>query len=137
MKIFVLLDFEHTEILLKLLKFGLVGISGMLIDFSITWFFKEKLRLNKYLANTAGFSFAVISNFIFNYRWTFAANSNVSVSLLRFFLIALAGLAINNTVIWFFNDRNKINFYLSKAFAIAVVFIWNFGLNYLYNFHSR
>ena len=53
---------ETTEaIFFKLLRFGVVGLSGMVIDFSITWLVKERLRWNKYLANTFGFSLAVIA----------------------------------------------------------------------------
>lgn len=48
---------------IKIVKFGLVGFSGLLIDFGTTYFFKEKLNSNKYLANAFGFCIAVISNF--------------------------------------------------------------------------
>jgi putative flippase GtrA len=45
-----------SEILLwKFLKFCIVGSSGMVVDFGTTWFLKEKVRVNKYLANSAGF----------------------------------------------------------------------------------
>lgn len=134
MKFYVhLLD---IQVLVKLLKFGLVGLTGMGVDFSITWLGKEKLHINKYIANSAGFSVAVLSNFLLNYYWTFSSKSNFTSSLAKFVLIAVAGLLINNLVIYFFNDRKYLNFYVSKALAIVVVFFWNFGLNYLFNFHS-
>ncbi len=44
----------------KIVRFGIVGLSGMCIGFLITWICKEKIKLKKYIANTAGFSFAVI-----------------------------------------------------------------------------
>ena len=32
--------------ILKFLKFGVVGFSGVFVDFGITWLFKEKVKLN-------------------------------------------------------------------------------------------
>ena len=109
----------------------------MCIDFSITWLCKEKGKLNKYVANTAGFSVAVISNFFLNYVWTFqGTNSSIPSSLERFILFAIIGLALNNFFVYLFTDLASLNFYLSKALAIACVFVWNFSSNYFFNFHS-
>lgn len=121
----------------KLLRFGIVGLSGLCIDFFITWFCKEKIGWNKYLANSAGFSVAVISNFFFNYNWTFrGADNPVSTALGLFILFALMGLLLNNLLIYLFTKSGAINFYLAKAIAIAGVFFWNFTANYFFNFHS-
>jgi hypothetical protein len=35
----------------RFLKFGLVGLGGMVIDFSVTRVCKKKLQLNKYISN--------------------------------------------------------------------------------------
>ncbi len=53
-------------IAIKFLKFLLVGVSGLIIDFSLTFLCKEKLLFNKYVANSIGFSMAQISNFLLN-----------------------------------------------------------------------
>ena len=42
--------------IVKMIKFGLVGLMGMVIDFGITWLCKEKLKWNKYVANSCGFT---------------------------------------------------------------------------------
>ena len=39
----------------KFLKFCIVGGSGVIIDFGITFVCKELLKLNKYAANSLGF----------------------------------------------------------------------------------
>ena len=65
--------------IIKFIKFLLVGLSGMIIDFSATYICKEKLRLNKYIANSLGFSLAAVSNFILNRHYTFNSNNpNIS-----------------------------------------------------------
>lgn len=122
-------------VIVKFLKFCVVGFSGMLIDFGTTWLLKEKGRLNKYIANSTGFIMAATSNYIWNRIWTFnSKNDEIAVEYLSFILISVAGLGINNLVIYLFSDKLKLNFYLSKLIAIGVVTLWNFALNFLITF---
>ena len=122
-------------LLLKFLKFCVVGFSGMVIDFSTTWLLKEKAKVNKYVANSTGFILAATSNYIWNRIWTFQSeNSQIAVEYFSFILISIAGLGINNFVIYLLNDRLKINFYLSKLLAIGVVTVWNFLMNFIITF---
>ncbi len=51
-------------LLSKFIKFGLVGLSGMVIDFFFTWLCKEKLRWNKFISNSIGFILAATSNYV-------------------------------------------------------------------------
>lgn len=128
-------DRLHSDFIEKFLKFGVVGFSGIFVDFGVTYLCKEKLKIHKYIANSLGFILATISNYLLNRYWTF--NTGQSAQLVQFgkFVgIAMVGLAINNLLIYLFNDRLKINFYISKAFAIVIVSIWNFLGNYLYTF---
>jgi putative flippase GtrA len=121
---------------LKFLKFGIVGFSGVFVDFGITWFTKEKLRIQKYVANAIGFSSAASTNYILNRIWTFeSTNPRVMVEYTEFFVISLIGLGINTLVLWLLVSRFRINFYISKLFAIGVVTIWNFLANVLITFN--
>jgi putative flippase GtrA len=119
----------------KFLKFCLVGFSGMIIDFGTTWLLKEKIKINKYLANSTGFILAASSNYLFNRFWTFhSVNPRVASEYVSFISISLVGLAINNLIIYMLNEKFRLNFYLSKLFAIGVVTVWNFFMNYLITF---
>jgi len=119
-----------TDTLGRLLRFGMVGFSGILIDFSITWLCKEKLKLNKFTANAAGFTLAVISNYMLNRVWTFKNTSpDIFKQFTWFLLIGIVGLAINTGILYLLHEKRKFPFYLSKAAAIAFVFCWNFAAN--------
>lgn len=123
------------ELIIKFLKFGIVGLSGTALDFLFTWICKEKLKWNKFISNSIGFSIAATSNYILNRIWTFESNNpEVSREYLSFFFISSIGLALNNLFVFLFNEKLKFNFYLSKAFAITLVAIWNFIPNYLFTF---
>ncbi len=120
----------------ELLKFGVVGISGIVVDFFITWLFKEKLKVNKYIANGAGFSFAVINNFLWNRYWTFGNNIQpFAEQFLKFAGVSIVGLIINTLLLMLFVKYVKINFYIIKLIVIGLVFLWNFSINYLFTFH--
>ena|SRR5690554_816434 len=122
--------------ILKFIKFSIVGLSGVFIDFLITWFTKERLKWNKYIANSLGFITAASSNYILNKFWTFQTYKNEMLfEYISFVSIALVGLAINNLIIYFLTNKYQINFYLSKIIAIIIVTIWNFLANYFYTFN--
>ena len=118
------------RLILKLIKFCLVGFSGLIIDFGTTYILKEKLRLNKYLSNIIGFILAASSNYILNKIWTFSNNeSDILKQFSLFISIAIIGLIINNIIIYALTKRFNLNFYVSKMIAICIVTLWNFFMN--------
>ena len=120
---------------LKMIKFGLVGLVGMMIDFGVTWLCKEKLKWNKYVANGCGFTLAVTSNYIINRHWTFTSNNPLWLKeFIIFLMVSLIGLLLNTSFLYFFHQKKDRNFYIAKFMAILVVFIWNFLANYFFNF---
>ncbi len=122
-------------IVMRFIRFGIVGASGMIVDFGVTWLCKEKLRWNKYVSNSLGFILAASNNYFWNRLWTFHSES---VEIVReystFVLIALVGLGLNNLIIWLLHEKAHLNFYLSKLIAIGCVMIWNFSMNYVFTF---
>lgn len=125
------------EIGLKFLKFGTVGLTGLIIDFCITFLVKEKLRWNKYLANSLGFAFAATSNYLLNKAWTFQDTNPYALSQFsKYIFIALIGLIINNLIVYLLINKKKMTFYWAKLIAIAIVVIWNFVANYNFTFVS-
>ncbi len=119
----------------KFIKFSVVGFFGTVIDFSITFFLKEKIKINQYFANAAGFLLAASFNYVFNRIWTFSSeNLHVFSEYSKFILISFIGLIINHLTLKFFNKNLNYNFYFSKFFAIVVVVLFNFFGNYFYTF---
>jgi putative flippase GtrA len=122
-------------IILKFLRFAIVGFSGLLIDFGITYFIREKLKLNEYLANGIGFFVAATNNFFMNRSWTFSSQDPEMLTQYgRFIFFALIGLAINSGIVWFLHGQQKRNFYVSKGIATVIVTLWNFLSNFFYTF---
>jgi putative flippase GtrA len=129
------LSFFNKTLILKFIKFGIVGVSGVLVDFGFTFLCKEILKIPKYVANAIGFTIAASSNYYFNRIWTFHShNPEVAIEYSKFICISLVGLGINTLILWILVSKYKKNFYISKLFAIAVVTIWNFFINTLITF---
>lgn len=130
----------------QFIKFAFVGATGTVVDFGTTWFMKEKMRQNKYLANSAGFLIAATTNFVLNRLWTFhSTNPDIAGEYFQFMFIALIGLSINNGVIYSFSQKwaNRLfirfaayRFYISKLIATGIVVLWNFFMNYFFTFAS-
>ncbi len=124
-------------IVYKLLKFMLIGIGGTSIDFGITYLLKEKVKLNKYIANSIGYVSAATSNYIFTRMWAFEnTNPDILTQYLIFVTISLIGLALMNLFIWIFHEKFKMNFYAAKVVALLMVLIWTFSAHYTITFSS-
>lgn len=125
----------NTTVIISIIKFGITGLSGMVVDFGTTWLIREKLKWNQYFANTCGFTLAVINNYLINRYWTFESSQYWVPEFGRFVLFSVIGLLLNNLLLFLFHEKAGIRFYFSKVMAIGVVFIWNFLTNWLFNFH--
>ena len=118
---------------LQFIKFCVVGGTGVVVDFGITFLFKEKLKLNKYIANSLGFMAAASTNYLLNRWWTFRSHDpEVAQQYVQFVGISAIGLILNNIIIYLLNDKARLNFYLSKLIAIGLVTLWNFFMNYYF-----
>ncbi len=118
------------DLIFKFLKFGVVGFSGVFVDFGITWVCKEWIKIQRFVANAIGFSVAATSNYFLNRIWTFEShNPHMMIEFSQFFIISMIGLVINTIIIWMLDRRFSVNFYLAKLFAIGIVTLWNFAAN--------
>ena len=118
-----------------LLKFALVGMLGVIINFSSTWILKEIVIVNKYLSNATGYSLAMSVNFFLNKIWTFSNGYEIIlVQILKFLLVISVGVLLNHLIVYYFHEKSKMNFYFSKLTAVAIVFVWNFSMHSYFTF---
>ncbi|TVQ38325.1 MAG: glycosyltransferase [Wenzhouxiangella sp.] len=111
-------------------KFGLVGLSGMLVDLLIFHFLLSSgARLGS--AHVASFVVATLTNFALNYRWTFSgdaqADMKLSLRYLRFFTVAILALMMRGGVLVLLVQV----FNLPPMLAIFPAIVVTAGVNYL------
>ncbi len=122
-------------------KFGVVGIIGSVVDFSILNLCIQIFGMPKWLANTFSFTAAVISNFTWNRLWTFPESRTKPLlpQMGQFFVVNLGGYVINQVIFlsldhYVFASWGTWGYNVSKAIAIGVVLFWNFGINRIWTY---
>ena len=117
------------------LKFSISGICGVSINFSLTYFLKEKLHLNKYFSSSIALSIALITNYILNRIWTFQLYYEpIYYQFFKFLLVIIVSVFLNHMIVYLFHKYLKINFYYSKLIAVLLVFFWNFIMHSFFTF---
>jgi putative flippase GtrA len=125
----------NQAFIFKIIKFGIVGFLGFVIDFGLTFVFKEKLKMNKFMANAMGFLISAVVNFTVNRIWTFENhNPDLAMQFGKFMAIASVALMLNSFIIYILNGKIRINFYVSKIIAVLFVMFYNFIMNSLFTF---
>ncbi len=110
------------------LKYVLVGLICMVIDFGVTWLLLPSVHL--LVANSIGFLVANAANFLLAHRWVFQSKvpSSQSVSTyMAVLLVSLVGLALSNLVVWVSISLWGAHFLIGKFLAASIGLIWNFG----------
>jgi dolichol-phosphate mannosyltransferase len=119
----------------QLLKFGLVGGSGYLINLAVFAVLAGNLGVYHSVAAIGAFAVAVTNNFLWNRHWTFArGDGRASFQAVRFFAISIASLAINLVVLEGLLASELCGELTAQAIAVAVAMPFNFLGNKLWTF---
>ncbi|MEM1291217.1 MAG: glycosyltransferase family 2 protein [Cyanobacteria bacterium P01_H01_bin.162] len=117
-------------------QFALVGFSGLLVDYSVFYLLFSQWGVGLTTSNVLSAEVAILNNFLWNDAWTFADLSQRQRGWqcrfqrwLKFNLICLAGLVLNTLIVNILFNLFGVNAYLAKLVAIALVTLWNFGVN--------
>ena len=118
----------------QLVKFGLVGGSGYLINLAVFAVLSEDFALQHSLAAIGAFCVAVSSNYAWNRRWTFGPGSGPArFEAARFFAVSLAALVVNLAALELFVAADMPGLQ-AQALAVAIAMPFNFLGNKLWAF---
>jgi putative flippase GtrA len=119
----------------QLLKFGLVGGSGYLINLAVFAVLSGNLGVHHSIAAIGAFAVAVTNNFLWNRHWTFGPGASpASFQAARFFAVSMASLAINLVVLEALVASGSCGELTAQAIAVAVAMPFNFLGNKLWTF---
>jgi putative flippase GtrA len=119
----------------QLIRFGLVGASGYLINLGVFAFLSGNLGVHHLIAAVGAFAVAVSSNFFWNRHWTFAAgDGHAGFQAARFFAVSIAALLINLAVLEALVGGTSLGELGAQAIAVAVAMPFNFLGNKLWTF---
>jgi dolichol-phosphate mannosyltransferase len=119
----------------QLLKFGLVGGSGYLINLAVFAVLAGNVGAQHAVAAIGAFAVAVTNNFLWNRYWTFGPGSGpASFQAARFFAVSLASLALNLIMLEALVASGSVSELAAQAIAVAVAMPFNFLGNRLWTF---
>lgn len=119
---------------LQLLKFGVVGGSGYLINLGVFAFLSGNLGVFHDVAAIGAFCVAVTSNFLWNRYWTFGPGEGLAhMQAARFLAVSIACLVINLVVLELLVGSGMGEL-TAQAIAVAVAMPFNFLGNKLWTF---
>jgi dolichol-phosphate mannosyltransferase len=113
-------------------KFALVGLSGLLVNEVLLYLLTEFAGLYFVVSSIAAVEVSIITNFALNERWTFKDSSKTDKSLKRFAKynsFSLVGMTINVALLFVFTSVLGVYYLVSNALAVVAVFFWNYFVN--------
>jgi putative flippase GtrA len=113
------------------LKFNAVGIAGVGVQLAVLAALKTGFALHYLAATLLAVEAAVLHNFFWHQRWTWAdrafRRSGAARRLLRFHIgngmISIAG---NLVLMWLFVDKLHVHYFLANILAISTCSLVNF-----------
>jgi putative flippase GtrA len=144
----------NTKERIRFIRFISVGAIGAVVDFGIMNLLSKLFSFPLILAGTISFICAIISNFIFNRFWTYPDSRSrpVSMQLIMFFIVNVAGLAIRLPILHFLEPpmqklSEQFTYFipltstflgknLTLAVAVSVVMLWNFFINRYWTYND-
>jgi dolichol-phosphate mannosyltransferase len=116
----------------RLIRFGLVGISGIVVNTAILWTLVHRTGLAVPLASMLATEVAIISNFLLNDRWTFRAGARrhgVWLRLLPFNGVALGGMVLTAVLLTTLTNYAGLPLLIANVLAVGGAMIWNYVMN--------
>ena len=119
----------------QLFKFGVVGVSGYVVNLTTFVLLIEIWHIHLVLAAVGAFAVAVTNNFVWNRYWTFhAAEAHPAFQAARFLIVSVAALGVNLGVLALLVALAGAPAVPAQALAVAIAMPLNFIGNKLWTF---
>lgn len=116
----------------RLVRFGLVGLSGVLVNAAILWSLTEVASWHYLIGAAIATEVSILTNFALNDRWTFRDSWTAtpwSRRAARYNGVALAGLTISLAVLAVLTTVLRMHYMVANLAAIGAATLWNFPVN--------
>lgn len=121
-------------------RFGIVGASGVLVNYALLYLLAELGGLNHLAAAVLATEAAILSNFVFNNLWTFGdvrPRTSWRRRAMQYNLFCLGGLVISVIVLAGLTYILHIHYLIANIFAIGVATFWNYTANHWWTWPAR
>jgi putative flippase GtrA len=123
---------------LQLVRFGLVGGVGFVVNLAVYTLFVHGVGVEYRVASIVAWMVAVANNFVLNRHWTFDARDGLAHrQAMRFLLVSLATEVISLLALTILVETGGMSKVPAQAIAVAAATPLSFLGNKLWSFRSR
>ena len=109
------------------LKFFIAGGFCGLLDLLLIYYFTDILGLWYLYSGILSFIIVSVVSFSLNKNITFKdKNENLQRQYLKYVLVILIGMTINNSFLYIFTDLLGVWYVVSRVFSSLIALIWNY-----------
>ena len=125
----------------RLIKFGVVGASGVLVNVGCLYLLTEFARIPYFVASLLAIELSIVSNFTINLLWTWRDRSEEGAlwkKIVRYHIGAGATAVLGNYLILIgLTELFGMHYMISNLIGIAVGTFSNYLINDLWTFKKR
>jgi len=127
----------RSTLIVQFLLYAVVGGISAVVDFGVFWVLVNA-KLPLAACATIAFVLATLLNYFLSYTAAFARGRySPREEIIRFWLVSLVGLLINNLLIWVLVKVGHLSPMISKVTTLPVVLLWNFVGRRLFVFSAE
>jgi putative flippase GtrA len=114
--------------LVQLFRYGLVSALSLGVDFGGLWLLTDVAGLHYLVSAIASYGAGMLVNYGLSVLWVFPTRKlkNRAAELGAFVAIGLAGMGINEALLWLLTDVLRLHYLVSRAVSAVVGFVWKF-----------
>ena len=126
----------------QFVRYLVTGGLAFVVDFGLFALCLYVLDWHYLLANLVGLVAGLVLNYAMSIVWVFTAckrtlEKQKAAEFVLFALVGIAGVGINQLLMYLMVDGMALNEMLSKIIAAALVLMWNFGARKLLLFKKK
>jgi len=126
----------NKKSIVQFIKFGIVGVVNTLLTALTIWILLKVFYCSDYVSNITGYIVGLVNSFIWNRKWTFASNTKVKDTVLKFIITFAISYCIQLGNLYILLNYSGIDPYICQILSIGVYTIANFTINKYYTFKN-
>jgi putative flippase GtrA len=127
-------DLSRRRGVRQFVKFGIVGASGMIVNFVVAHALQRTTQLSWFADFSIGFMVGGVSNYLLNRIWTFGSRRNPLVEGVQFLAVSAVALIAGNAVVAIAQHAHFHHFTATWLLATLSGIFINFFLNKYWTF---
>lgn len=123
-----------SEDFIQLIKYGMIGIVGLIVDFGSYYILTTYLKLMPEISNIMSSSLGIINNFMWNSYANFKVHDHLVIRFIRYFLVGQITTVLTTLSLFVFVTVLHQNQLVVKVIATIIATLIQFIINKVFTF---